>query len=201
MKDGSIVNMSLPIVLAIDDQAKERIGASIHVALVGPDGDLVGVLRSLISKAAVNVSWKANLYSQNLSYKISDPESIAEVLKQVYADHSTEVDKVFSCIHETAQHPAAVASFVSIMCQVNDVPICLMYGKEDPWVKPVWGLQVKRRLPEAPYYEISPAGHCPHDEVPEYMRGFEPCNPSAESTQEEDLILNCIGSDFGVEHV
>ncbi|CAL5371033.1 unnamed protein product [Camellia sinensis] len=162
MKDGSIVNMSLPIVLAIDDQAKERIGASIHVALVGPDGDLVGVLRS----------WQ----------KISDPESIAEVLKQVYADHSTEVDKVFSCIHETAQHPAAAASFVSIMfaprgqlsfwealsrCQVNDVPICLMYGKEDPWVKPVWGLQVKRRLPEAPYYEISPAGHCPHDEVPE----------------------------------
>lgn len=42
-----------------------------------------------------------------------------------------------------------------------------MYGKEDPWVKPVWGLEVKKRVPEAPYYEISPAGHCPHDEVPE----------------------------------
>ncbi|CAL5423597.1 unnamed protein product [Camellia sinensis] len=152
MKDGSIVNMSLPIVLAIDDQAKERIGASIHVALVGPDGDLVGVLRS----------WQ----------KISDPGSIAEVLKQVYADHSTEVDKVFSRILETAQHPAAAASFVSIMFAPrgqlsNDVPICLMYGKEDPWVKPVWGLLVKRRLPEAPYYEISPAGHYPDDEVPE----------------------------------
>ncbi|CAL5352919.1 unnamed protein product [Camellia sinensis] len=93
MKDGSIVNMSLPIVLAIDDQAKEGIGASIHVALVGPDGDLVGVLRS----------------------KISDPGSIAEVLEQVYADHSKEVDKVFSRILETAQHPAAAASFVSIM--------------------------------------------------------------------------------------
>lgn len=50
---------------------------------------------------------------------------------------------------------------------MNNVPICLMYGKEDPWVKPVWGLQVKRQLPEAQYYEISPAGHCPHDEVPE----------------------------------
>ncbi|CAL5412378.1 unnamed protein product [Camellia sinensis] len=48
--------------------------------------------------------------------KISDPGSIAEVLKQVYADHSTEVDKVFSRILETAQHPAAAASFVSIMC-------------------------------------------------------------------------------------
>lgn len=34
-------------------------------------------------------------------------------------------------------------------------------------MKPVWGLQVKQQVPEAPYYEISPAGHCPHDEVPE----------------------------------
>lgn len=50
---------------------------------------------------------------------------------------------------------------------MNSVPICLMYGKEDPWVKPVWGLKVKQQVPEAPYYEISPAGHCPHDEVPE----------------------------------
>ena len=48
MKDGSLVNMSLPIVLAIDDEAKERIGASNDVALAGPDGDLVGILRRLV---------------------------------------------------------------------------------------------------------------------------------------------------------
>nr|XP_023924561.1 pheophytinase, chloroplastic isoform X2 [Quercus suber] len=116
--------------------------------------------------------------------KISDPRSIAEILRQVYADHTTKVDKVFSRILETTQHPAAAASFASIMfaprgqlsfgdalsrCKMNNVPICLMYGKEDPWVKPVWGLQVKRQVPEAPYYEISPAGHCPHDEVPEVV--------------------------------
>ncbi|KAK3008583.1 hypothetical protein RJ639_013163 [Escallonia herrerae] len=116
--------------------------------------------------------------------KISDPTSIAEILKQVYADHSTNVDKVFYRILETTQHPAAAASFASIMfapqgklsfkealsgCQINKVPICLMYGKEDPWVKPVWGLQVKLQLPEVPYYQISPAGHCPHDEVPEVV--------------------------------
>ncbi|KAL6316376.1 hypothetical protein AAG906_018079 [Vitis piasezkii] len=47
MKDGTIVNMSLPIVLAIDDEAKERIGASQDVGLVGPTGDLVGILRSI----------------------------------------------------------------------------------------------------------------------------------------------------------
>ncbi|KDP30447.1 hypothetical protein JCGZ_17135 [Jatropha curcas] len=116
--------------------------------------------------------------------KISDPKSIAEVLKQVYADHSTNVDQVFSRILEITQHPAAAASFASIMfapqgelsfreslmrCKMNNLPICLMYGKEDPWVKPIWGLQVKQQVPEAPYYEISPAGHCPHDEVPEVV--------------------------------
>ncbi|CAL5352920.1 unnamed protein product [Camellia sinensis] len=84
------------------------------------------------------------------------------------------------------------------MCQVNDVPICLMYGKEDPWVKPVWGLQVKRRLPEAPYYEISPTGHCPHDEVPE-------CGPDYldlpfvekvwELTANNIIMVSAIGND------
>lgn len=116
--------------------------------------------------------------------KMSDPQTIADILKQVYVDHSTDVDKVFSRIVETTQHPAAAASFASIMCaptgqlsfneslsrcRENNIPICLMYGKEDPWVRPIWGQQVKRQLPEAPYYEISPAGHCPHDEVPEVV--------------------------------
>ncbi|KAI9078589.1 hypothetical protein K1719_039427 [Acacia pycnantha] len=116
--------------------------------------------------------------------KISDPKSIAEILKQVYADHSTKVDNVFLRIVETTRHPAAAASFASIMfapqaelsfedvlsrCRANNVSICLMYGKEDPWVRPIWGFQVKRKVPEAPYYQISPAGHCPHDEVPEVI--------------------------------
>ncbi|KAI3845872.1 hypothetical protein MKX03_012066 [Papaver bracteatum] len=116
--------------------------------------------------------------------KISDPRSIAEILKQVYADHSIDVDTVFTRIIKTTEHPAAAASFASIMfapkaqisfdealsrCKLNDVPICLMYGKEDPWVMPIWGSQVKRTVPEAPYYQITPAGHCPHDEVPEVV--------------------------------
>ncbi|XP_059633223.1 ATP sulfurylase 2-like [Cornus florida] len=47
MKDGSVVNMSLPIVLAIDDEVKERIGSAQNVALIGPNGDIVGILRSI----------------------------------------------------------------------------------------------------------------------------------------------------------
>lgn len=47
--------------------------------------------------------------------KISDPRSVTEILKQVYSDHTTEVDEVYSRIIETTQHPAAAASFASIM--------------------------------------------------------------------------------------
>lgn len=56
---------------------------------------------------------------------------------------------------------------VHVRCKKNDVQLCLMYGREDPWVTPIWGKKIKREMPNAPYYEISPAGHCPHDEVPE----------------------------------
>lgn len=116
--------------------------------------------------------------------KISDPKSIENVLKQVYVDHSVVTSELLSRIVEATEHPAAAAAFSSIIfapqgelsfnetlirCRENNVPICLIYGREDPWVKPVWGQQVKSRVPEALYYEISPAGHCPHSEVPEVV--------------------------------
>uniref|UniRef100_A0A6N2KPE0 sulfate adenylyltransferase n=1 Tax=Salix viminalis TaxID=40686 RepID=A0A6N2KPE0_SALVM len=47
MENGTVVNMSLPIVLAIDDETKERIGSSKDVGLVGPEGDLLAILRSI----------------------------------------------------------------------------------------------------------------------------------------------------------
>lgn len=53
MEDGSIVNMSLPIVLAIDDETKERIGSSTNVGLVGPSGDLIGILRRSVCSMTI----------------------------------------------------------------------------------------------------------------------------------------------------
>ncbi|KAJ6681057.1 BIFUNCTIONAL 3'-PHOSPHOADENOSINE 5'-PHOSPHOSULFATE SYNTHASE [Salix koriyanagi] len=47
MQNGTVVNMSLPIVLAIDDETKKNIGSSKDVGLVGPDGDLLAILRSV----------------------------------------------------------------------------------------------------------------------------------------------------------
>ncbi|KAG0460673.1 hypothetical protein HPP92_020970 [Vanilla planifolia] len=47
LDDGSVVNMSLPIVLAIDDVAKEAIGGSADISLVGPEGNLVAIMRRI----------------------------------------------------------------------------------------------------------------------------------------------------------
>lgn len=44
LDDGSVVNMSVPIVLAIDDEQKARIGESKRVALVDSDGNPVAIL-------------------------------------------------------------------------------------------------------------------------------------------------------------
>lgn len=44
LADGSRVNMSVPIVLAVDDAKREEIGGRRRVALVGPAGDLVAIL-------------------------------------------------------------------------------------------------------------------------------------------------------------
>ena len=45
LPDGGLVNMSLPIVLAVGDADKERIGDKPDVALEGPDGGVVAILR------------------------------------------------------------------------------------------------------------------------------------------------------------
>uniref|UniRef100_M1C4D6 Alpha/beta hydrolase n=2 Tax=Solanum tuberosum TaxID=4113 RepID=M1C4D6_SOLTU len=72
-------------------------------------------------------------------------------------------------------------------CRMNNVPVCLIYGKEDLWVTPIWGLQVKRQFPKAPYYQISPVAHCPHDEVPEEKKNSSSEFPSSILTfQAED---------------
>lgn len=44
LDDGSFVNMSVPIVLAIDDAAKHQIGESTKVALVDSKGNTIAIL-------------------------------------------------------------------------------------------------------------------------------------------------------------
>lgn len=63
-------------------------------------------------------------------------------------------------------HPKVPMAFLEEMIERIEVPMALMYGKEDPWVVPLWAHRIKRQRPETLYYEISPSGHSPHHETP-----------------------------------
>ncbi|KAL8159022.1 hypothetical protein V2J09_000559 [Rumex salicifolius] len=69
----------------------------------------IRALHSLMQHLFGTSSQSYKIYSWQ---KISDPRSIIEVLKQVYADHSTNFDGVFSKILETAEHPAASSALL-----------------------------------------------------------------------------------------
>ena len=60
--------------------------------------------------------------------------------------------------------PKSSATFVELLQAVR-APIALLYGKQDPFIWPLFGQRVKAYCPKATYYEISPSGHCPHHEV------------------------------------
>ncbi|KAG0554796.1 hypothetical protein M758_12G122700 [Ceratodon purpureus] len=47
LPDGTFTNMSLPIVLAIDDEKKESLAGVTAVTLVGPDGNDIAILRDI----------------------------------------------------------------------------------------------------------------------------------------------------------
>ena len=106
------------------------------------------------------------------------PSTIRSLLGLVYADRSTLTDTLVEDILQPTQRVQAGDVFVSIFLSpkaplsFNDMldrcscPMMLCYGAEDPWVVPLWGQRLKRRVPTAAYYEMSPAGHCPHHEQP-----------------------------------
>lgn len=67
----------------------------------------------------------------------------------------------------STQHPQALDAFVSIlfapqsqlsfeqMIKAMQCPVCMVYGREDPWVVPLWGQRLKRLLADAVYLEVS----------------------------------------------
>eukprot|EP01024_Parvocaulis_polyphysoides_P073072 TRINITY_DN9365_c0_g3_i1.p1 TRINITY_DN9365_c0_g3~~TRINITY_DN9365_c0_g3_i1.p1 ORF type:complete len:455 (+),score=75.50 TRINITY_DN9365_c0_g3_i1:22-1365(+) len=124
---------------------------------------------------------------------LKQESNVKSVLGLVYADSSSVDDDLVNKIVEASNHPMAVDSFTSMifsprgqfsfneMVQMIKSPICMLYGRDDPWVVPLWGQRLKRILPQADYYELTPCGHCPHHETPnsvnyvvkEWIKGVE----------------------------
>ena len=107
------------------------------------------------------------------------PSTVRSIMGLVYTDRRALTDALVEDILTPTRRAQAADVFVSIflspkaplrfddMLDMRTCPVCLVYGAEDPWVVPLWGQRLKRRVPDATYYELSPAGHCPHHERPQ----------------------------------
>lgn len=93
-------------------------------------------------------------------------EAFLHHLRRSAADDAL-VDQILA----STQHPLALDAFVSIlfapqarlsfdgMVAAMQCPVCMIYGREDPWVVPLWGQRLKRLLADAVYLEVRPPAH------------------------------------------
>lgn len=102
----------------------------------------------------------------------------------MYANPSAYDEGLVRQILEPTNHWLGHATFSSILAAPKpelsfeqylervQCPILQIYGKEDPWVTPMWGQRIKRQKPQTQYYELSPVGHCPHHEAPQAVNSL-----------------------------
>lgn len=104
--------------------------------------------------------------------KCVPPSSTANTTLLYLLSRSAADDALVDQILASTQHPLALDAFVSIlfapqarlsfdgMLASMQCPVCMIYGREDPWVVPLWGQRLKRLLADAVYLEVSLPGCC-----------------------------------------
>ena len=117
---------------------------------------------------------------------LRSPAVVRSLLSEVYATKDACDEALAAQICDAASHPVGPDAFASILFSgrsrlefadalealagKRDLRLALVYGKEDPWIQPVWGQRAARRRARAgaafDYVECSPSGHCPHHETP-----------------------------------
>ncbi|GJP51648.1 hypothetical protein CLOM_g10800 [Closterium sp. NIES-68] len=112
------------------------------------------------------------------------PVTLRSLLALVYTDTAPLTADLIEKIAQPTQHPASAAAFASIVfapktrlsfddnlasLTARSLPVCILHGKDDPWVGPMWAARAARALPHAAFFDLSPAGHCPHHERPEVV--------------------------------
>lgn len=164
-------------------------------------------------KRAIQLLWWENL---------SSPRTVRDLLSLVYSHKPSALDdRLIDRILQATRHPAALDAFASIllapksrlnfdqMLAAVSCPIVMAYGRDDPWVVPLWGQRLKRAVPSAVYLELSPSGHCPHHETPAAMnRAIEASIASLERRHPHPLavgqawqVTEADGRAVRIEHV
>lgn len=111
------------------------------------------------------------------------PLRIEQVLKQVYPVNPSMVDsELVDSIQYPAQDPNAAEVFYRVIKRngngpmkfIDDLldqlkmPLLLLWGVEDPWIRMTSCNMIKELYPKATISNVN-AGHCPHDEAPDVV--------------------------------
>lgn len=108
------------------------------------------------------------------------PMRVQQVLRQVYPVNADQVDDelvksiVFPAQDRNAaevfyrvikRNGAGPELYVDDLLSVMTMPLLLLWGEKDPWIRPRAADRIQALYPRAQRVSVD-AGHCPHDEAP-----------------------------------
>jgi pimeloyl-ACP methyl ester carboxylesterase len=104
--------------------------------------------------------------------------TIRKTLKKVYLDHDAITDQLVEEIYQPSCDPGAArvfaaifkapkGEFVDALLHRMTCPLLMLWGDGDPWMDTRQrGAAFRQHYPQLTDYYL-PAGHCPHDEIPD----------------------------------
>jgi pimeloyl-ACP methyl ester carboxylesterase len=108
---------------------------------------------------------------------------LRRTLAQVYRDRAAITEELVEMIYQPSCHPNAQKVFASVvtappgprpeqLLQRLERPLLVLWGEDDPWT-PIAGAKIYQQLAQTredvAFSSIPKAGHCPHDEKPEWV--------------------------------
>ncbi len=106
--------------------------------------------------------------------------NIRKTLEKVYCDRSAITDQLVEDIYRPSCDKGAVQVFASVfkspqgekvdvLLQQLNCPLLMLWGEQDPWMNPrERGAKFRQHYSNLTEYYL-PAGHCPHDEIPDQV--------------------------------
>jgi pimeloyl-ACP methyl ester carboxylesterase len=82
------------------------------------------------------------------------PSQLVDMSFCIFADDPRAFDAFLSILFAPQ---ASAGSFDDMLrsIQRHGLPILLVYGREDPWVRTIWGQRIVRIVPQAAFYQVT----------------------------------------------
>jgi len=155
-------------------KAAEALRATVAAAGQEEQESLGDKVKAILTKGVIYGSF----------FVTKQPARIEQVLRQVYpidpsnvdpelvesirfpADTSPNCAEVFyRVITKNGSGPAAFIDDLLPKLTAAQIPLSLVWGEYDPWIRPAAADKIQRLKPDTTRVSIN-AGHCPHDEAP-----------------------------------